>query len=452
MSAPSASSPLGKRKLEENSVDQGDAKAIAIDDSEEVDDRFTKDYQIWKKNTPLLYDTVFTNSLAWPSLTVQWCGASVSAEGSETVTHKMILGTHTSGEEPNTLLIAQLLLPKDRKTVIEDMAGSSSSAPVFGEEAMPKEVGGYAGGKSSFQIQAKIIHEGEVNVARHMPQEDLVVATKPASPDVLVFDVTKHPSNPEPGSKCNPQHRCKGHTSEGFGLSWSSLNKGHLISGSNDGLICHWDITGGETTVEALNICVEADDAGAVTAVDWHPTHPSLFLSCGDSGAVKLWDVRSLNDGASKSATAHDGEASTVQCCPFSDYIFASGGSDKLVKLWDWRQMNEPLYTLPGHEDGVMHVRWCPQQHTILASSSGKSIHVWDMRQFCNGQDDESSSASVKPMFIHAGHTSCIEDFSWSTSDPWTIASTAQDNTLQVWQVAERFRVPVALADFQTMV
>jgi histone-binding protein RBBP4 len=450
MSAPSASSPLGKRKLEEGGSEQGDAKAIAVDDNEEeVDDRFTKEYQTWKKNTPLLYDTVFTHSLAWPSLTVQWCGASVSAEGSETVTQKIILGTHTSGEEPNCLLIAQLLLPKNRHTSMEDQAGSSSSTPAFGEEAAPKEVGGYGAGKSSFQIQARIIHEGEVNVARQMPQDDLIVATKPASPDVLVFDVTKHPSTPVPGSKCNPQHRCKGHTTEGFGLSWSSLNKGHLISGGNDGMICHWDITGGQTNIEALNLCPEADETGAVTALDWHPTHPSLFLSCGDSGAVKLWDVRALTEGASKSATAHDGEANTVQCCPFSDYIFASGGSDKLVKLWDWRQMNEPLYTLPGHDDSVLHVRWCPQQHTILAScSADKTVRLWDMRQFCNGQEN----ATVKPMFIHAGHTSCVEDFGWSSSDPWTIASTAQDNTLQIWQVAERFRVPVAAADFQTMV
>ena len=28
--------------------------------------------QIWKKNTPFLYDLVMTHALEWPSLTVQW--------------------------------------------------------------------------------------------------------------------------------------------------------------------------------------------------------------------------------------------------------------------------------------------------------------------------------------------------------------------------------------------
>jgi hypothetical protein len=28
--------------------------------------------QIWKKNTPFLYDQVMTRALEWPSLTTQW--------------------------------------------------------------------------------------------------------------------------------------------------------------------------------------------------------------------------------------------------------------------------------------------------------------------------------------------------------------------------------------------
>jgi histone-binding protein RBBP4 len=39
--------------------------------------------------------------------------------------------------------------------------------------------------------------------------------------------------------------------------------------------------------------------------------------------------------------------------------------------------------------------------------------------------------------FIHGGHTSKITDFSWNANEPWVIASTADDNILQVWQMAE---------------
>lgn len=40
-------------------------------------------------------------------------------------------------------------------------------------------------------------------------------------------------------------------------------------------------------------------------------------------------------------------------------------------------------------------------------------------------------------LFIHGGHTSKISDFSWNENDDWVIASVAEDNILQVWQMAE---------------
>ncbi|KAF5810432.1 putative transcription factor WD40-like family [Helianthus annuus] len=39
--------------------------------------------------------------------------------------------------------------------------------------------------------------------------------------------------------------------------------------------------------------------------------------------------------------------------------------------------------------------------------------------------------------FVHGGHTSKISDFSWNPCDDWVIASVAEDNILQIWQMAE---------------
>ncbi len=39
--------------------------------------------------------------------------------------------------------------------------------------------------------------------------------------------------------------------------------------------------------------------------------------------------------------------------------------------------------------------------------------------------------------FIHGGHTSKVSDFSWNETEEWVVASVADDNVLQVWQVAE---------------
>ena len=42
-------------------------------------------------------------------------------------------------------------------------------------------------------------------------------------------------------------------------------------------------------------------------------------------------------------------------------------------------------------------------------------------------------------LFIHGGHTAKVSDFSWNPSEShhWTIASVAEDNILQIWQMSE---------------
>ena len=40
-------------------------------------------------------------------------------------------------------------------------------------------------------------------------------------------------------------------------------------------------------------------------------------------------------------------------------------------------------------------------------------------------------------LFMHGGHTSKISDFGWSETEDWVLASVAEDNILQVWQMAE---------------
>lgn len=77
-----------------------------------------------------------------------------------------------------------------------------------------------------------------------MPQNQFIIATKTVNAEVYVFDYSKHPSKPPLDGSCNPDLRLRGHTTEGYGLSWSHFKQGHLLSGSDDAQICLWDING----------------------------------------------------------------------------------------------------------------------------------------------------------------------------------------------------------------
>ena len=144
-------------------------------------------FQIWKKNTPFLYDLVMTHALEWPSLTVQWLPEVTKTPGEDLEVHKMILGTHTSAGDQNHLMVANVDLPRPDAEV---------DARKYDDEELQRV---RAGVRGRIDVKIKINHDGEVNRARvHAtdPQRD---RHKSPNNDVLVFDVFKHPSMPAEG-------------------------------------------------------------------------------------------------------------------------------------------------------------------------------------------------------------------------------------------------------------
>ena len=149
-------------------------------------------------------------------------------------THRLLIGTHTSGEAQNYLQIAHVQLPNPVKPDASD----------YDEDR--EEIGGYGGGVSKktppmevkFNIVQKIDHKGEVNKARYQPQNPNIIATMCTDGRAMVWDRTKHPS--VPNGIVNPQIELLGHTREGFGLSWSPHEAGHLVTGSEDKTVRLW--------------------------------------------------------------------------------------------------------------------------------------------------------------------------------------------------------------------
>ena len=96
-------------------------------------------------------------------------------------------------------------------------------------------------GGERITIETQINHAGEVNKARYMPQGHNIIATKTNSGEVHIFDYFKHPTKPL-NDEVKPDLRLLGHTREGFGLAWSPVNPGYLLSGSDDNLVCVWNV------------------------------------------------------------------------------------------------------------------------------------------------------------------------------------------------------------------
>ncbi|THG01288.1 hypothetical protein TEA_028206 [Camellia sinensis var. sinensis] len=397
----------------------------------EIEERLVnEEYKIWKKNTPFLYDLVITHALEWPSLTVEWLPDREEPPGKDYSVQKMILGTHTSENEPNYLMLAQVQLP------LED---AENDARHYDDDR--SDFGGFGCANGKVQIIQQINHDGEVNRARYMPQNQFIIATKTISAEVYVFDYSKHPSKPPLDGACSPDLRLRGHNTEGYGLSWSKFKQGHLLSGSDDAQICLWDInaTPKNKALDAMQIFKVHE--GVVEDVAWHLRHEYLFGSVGDDQYLHIWDLRTPSvTKPIQSVIAHQSESLMIS------FVFASKSILdflKHVRICKHARVNidywTSIFAVMYNREEVFQVGWNPKNETILASCClGRRLMVWDLSRIDEEQTPEDAEDGPSELlFIHGGHTSKISDFSWNPCEDWVVASVAEDNILQIWQMAE---------------
>jgi len=50
---------------------------------------------------------------------------------------------------------------------------------------------------------------------------------------------------------------------------------------------------------------------------------------------------------------------------------------------------------------------------------------------------EDAEDGPPELLFCHGGHTDNVADICWNPNDDWVMASVADDNVLQVWQMAE---------------
>ncbi len=429
-----------KRKIEavavEEEFEEGDIDGSEVEDEDEQ--VIQDEYRLWKKNTPFLYDTVLTHCLTWPSLTCEWLPTKHDPAGTDYSNHQLILGTQTADGADNYLLIASVKLPKNE-----------TEADVGKYEESAQAENGSAANNDQYRIAVttRICHPGEVNKARYNPKNPFLIATKTVSGDVLLFDYSKHPSRPKVEGQICQQGTLKGHSAEGFALSWNPSQEGIIASGADDGLICVWDVANASSTCDTnplLNLV--GGHTKPVEAIAWNHFNNSSLLSVGDDARIVFWDTRSSEcKPVSMIENAHDNtDVNSVTTSPFTEFLFATAGGNKTVCLWDNRNTSTPIYVLEGaHTGEITNVNWSPFSEHILASSgTDRRVVVWDLSRI--GDELTSEEANDGPpelLFMHSGHTGRVNDFSFNQTNEWTFASVADDNILQVWKLAENVYV-----------
>jgi histone-binding protein RBBP4 len=178
-----------------------------------------------------------------------------------------------------------------------------------------------------------------------------------------------------------------------------------------------------------------------VEDVDWHKFSPHLFGSVGDDRSLCLWDTRKSGENKAVEVVknAHADDINCLQFNPLNEFLVATGGSDGQVNIWDIRNLRDKFHTLSTHTEGVYQTAWSPHSEFCLASGSADTrICCWDLSRVGEEQTKEQSEVGPPELvFIHGGHTAKISDLHWNPNRPWTFASVAEDNVMQVWQMTE---------------
>ncbi|PWN51229.1 putative chromatin assembly factor 1 subunit C [Violaceomyces palustris] len=392
-----------------------------------------EEYKIWKKNSPFLYDLVVTHALEWPSLTCQWFPDKETPANKSYTQHRLLLGTHTSGQDQNYLQIAQVQLPNTGS----DATSSDQQLDLKEYDEEKGEIGSYSSTSARLSIVQKINHDGEVNRARYCPQNCDLIATRTVMGETYVFDRTKHSNTPDADGKCRPDIILKGQEKEGYGLAWSPLKYGHVLAASEDTTVCHWDINGYNKSTKTLEpLKTYRGHSAIVEDVAWHNHHESLFGSVGDDRQMLIWDTREDAKSPKYRVEAHTGEVNAIAFSPDNEYIVCTGSSDKTVGLWDLRNLKVKLHSLESHTDEILQICWSPHNSTILASASAdRRVNIWDLSRIGEEQTPEDAEDGPPELiFVHGGHTSRPTDLSWSPQMKWALTSAAEDNIVMVWK------------------
>ncbi|KAG6368632.1 hypothetical protein INS49_002845 [Diaporthe citri] len=201
------------------------------------------------------------------------------------------------------------------------------------------------------------------------------------------------------------------------------------------------------TPLALLSNSKTPDHTAPLTSLDWNTVSPSLIITSSIDTTCTIWDIPSLT--AKTQLIAHDKEVYDVRFCANSVDVFVSCGQDGSVRMFDLRSLEHStiIYEPTGKEDRVdanggkmsptlaqqtmsnppplLRIATSPHDTQLLATFAQDSnvIRILDTRQ--PGQ-------ALLELRGHGGAVNCID---WSPTRRGQLASGGDDCQVLLWDL-----------------
>lgn len=301
---------------------------------------------------------------------------------------------------------------------------------------------------------ADIRLDSTVNRVRVMPQHANIVAAWTESGRVNLVDAApalntlyldsrkrmNAPNSPH-ASSIKPFYTFAGHRLEGYGLDWSRVVEGRLLSGA---------LNGGIYLTEACNngaswaTCADRyrGHIRSVEDIQWSPNERDVFASCSADHSIRIWDAREYRKPVLGVAEAHNSDVNVISWNRNETHLLVSGGDDGIIKVWDLRSVNKSgnesaksSAEFKQHQKAISCVQWHPTDASMLcAGSEDGSVSIWDLAVERDAEEEVregvvlsgSDEFPAQLLFIHMGQKN-IKDAQWHPACPSLLISTAED-------------------------
>ncbi|KAI0158331.1 WD40 repeat-like protein [Xylariaceae sp. FL1272] len=187
------------------------------------------------------------------------------------------------------------------------------------------------------------------------------------------------------------------HTAPLTSLDWNTVSPSLIITSSIDTTCTIWDIPSLTAKTQLIAHDKEVYDVRfCANSVD-------VFVSCGQDGSVRMFDLRSLEHStiiyeptAKDDRDANGGRISPtlaqqtmsnappllrLATSPHDTHLLATFAQDSnIIRILDVRQPGQALLELRGHGGSVNSVEWSPGRRGLLASGGDDSqVLLWDL-------------------------------------------------------------------------